>query len=223
MTGGDRIIRVSTAFVVVGIAGVAAYVSYRHALEVVRDHGETGATALLVPLTIDGLVYVASMVLLDAARRRRRAPGLARWTLALGIGATIAANVLHGLAHGPVGAVIAAWPAVTLVVVFELLMLLVRGGRVGTVAVDPATVHMEPVPTPVPATEVAVPDSQVPVPAVPVDPDPHQVAAASVFAEQIEAGDVPSIRKIRKALKIGQPRAQAVREYLAYLAVPVNE
>jgi hypothetical protein len=55
-------------------------------------------------------------------------------------------------------------------------------------------------------------------PAVPVDPDLHQVQAASVFAEQIRDGDVPSIRKIRDALKIGQPKAQRVQAYLAVLA-----
>ncbi len=124
-----RLIRFSAAAVVVGIGTIAAYVSYRHALEVVRGHGETGPTALLSPLTIDGLVYVASMVLLDAARRGDRAPALARWALALGIGATVAVNVLHGIAHGPVGATIAAWPAVTLVVVVELLMGMIRRGR----------------------------------------------------------------------------------------------
>jgi heme A synthase len=77
-----------------------------------RAHGEPGSTGRLVPLTVDGLVYVASMVMLDAARRRVSAPPLARLALALGIGATIAVNVLHGIANGVIGAVISAWPAV---------------------------------------------------------------------------------------------------------------
>jgi hypothetical protein len=37
--------------------------------------------------------------------------------------ATLAANVAHGLGHGPVGAAVAAWPAVALVGSYELLML----------------------------------------------------------------------------------------------------
>ncbi|MDL4815457.1 DUF2637 domain-containing protein [Actinomadura opuntiae] len=122
-------IRASTAAVVVGIGAIAAYISYRHALDVARAHGEAGSTGRLVPLTIDGLVFVASMVLLDAARQRAPVPFLARPALALGIGATVAVNVLHGIAHGPVGAIIAAWPAVTLVVVVELLMGMIRRGR----------------------------------------------------------------------------------------------
>jgi Protein of unknown function (DUF2637) len=52
----------------------------------------------LIPLTVDGLIYASSMVMLDAARRGARVPALARWLLGLGIVATLAANIAHGLA-----------------------------------------------------------------------------------------------------------------------------
>src|SRR5690348_13722892 len=42
MTATDRIIRWSTALAVVGVAAVAAVVSYEHAYDLVRAHGETG-------------------------------------------------------------------------------------------------------------------------------------------------------------------------------------
>jgi hypothetical protein len=122
----DRAIRISTAAAVVGVAGIAAYVSYWHAYEVVRAHGESGVTARFEPATIDGLVYASSMVVLYAARHRLPVPALARWLLALGIVATLAANVAHGWAAGPVGAVVAAWPAASLVGSYELLLWLVR-------------------------------------------------------------------------------------------------
>jgi hypothetical protein len=118
--GVDRAIRVSTAIAVLAVAGVAAYVSYWHAYAVVCAHGETGVTARLEPATIDGLVYASSMVNLYAARHRLPVPTLARWLLALGIVATLAANMAQGWSHGPVGAVIAAWPAVSLVGSYEL-------------------------------------------------------------------------------------------------------
>ena len=118
--GVDRAIRVSTAIAVLAVAGVAAYVSYWHAYAVVCAHGETGVTARLEPATIDGLVYASSMVNLYAARHRLPVPALARWLLALGIVATLAANMAQGWSHGPVGAVIAAWPAVSLVGSYEL-------------------------------------------------------------------------------------------------------
>lgn len=130
MSGPGRAIRWSTTAVVVGVAVVAAIVSYRHALSVIRAHGEDGATAYLLPLTVDGLIYAASMVMLTAARARVSVPPLARLLLGLGIVATLAANVMHGLDHGPIGALVAAWPAVALVGSYELLMWVVRTGRV---------------------------------------------------------------------------------------------
>ena len=104
-TGIDRAIRLSTAAAVLAVAGIAAYVSYGHAYAVVRAHGETGITARLEPATIDGLVYASSMVVLYAARHRVPVPSLARWLLALGIAATLTANMAQGWSHGPVGAV----------------------------------------------------------------------------------------------------------------------
>jgi hypothetical protein len=125
-SGIDRAIRLSTAAAVLAVAAIAAYVSYWHAYAVVRAHGETGITARLEPATIDGLVYASSMVVLHAARHRVPVPSLARWLLALGIAATLTANMAQGWSHGLVGAVVAAWPAVSLVGSYELLVWLIR-------------------------------------------------------------------------------------------------
>jgi hypothetical protein len=122
----DRVIRISTAVAVLAVAGIAAYVSYWHAYAVVRAHGESGPTARLEPATIDGLVYASSMVILYAARHGNSVPRLARWLLGLGIAATLTANMAQGWAHGPVGAAVAAWPAVSLVGSYELLVWLIR-------------------------------------------------------------------------------------------------
>ena len=56
----------------------------------------------MVPLTVDGLIYASSMVMLDSARRKTPVPALARWLFGLGIAATLSANVAHGLDHGQV-------------------------------------------------------------------------------------------------------------------------
>ena len=118
--GIDRAIRLSTVAAVLAVAGIAASVSYWHAYAVVRAYGETGITARLEPATIDGLVYASSMVVLYAARHRVPVPCLARWLLGLGIAATLTVNMAQGWSHGPVGAVVAAWPAVSLVGCYEL-------------------------------------------------------------------------------------------------------
>ena len=84
MSGADRIIRWSTAVAVLGVAAVAAVASYEHAYDLVRAHGESGWAAHMVPLTVDGLIYASSMVMLDSARRKTPVPALARWLLGFG-------------------------------------------------------------------------------------------------------------------------------------------
>jgi len=136
----DRAIRLSTAAAVLAVAGIAAYVSYWHAYAVVRAYGESGITARLEPATIDGLVYASSMVVLYAARHRVPIPSLARWLLGLGIAATLTANMAQGWSHGLVGAVVAAWPAVSLVGSYELLVWLIRTS--GTAEHGPSAGHL---------------------------------------------------------------------------------
>ena len=94
----------------------------------------------LEPATIDGLVYASSMVVLYAARHRVPVPSLARWLLGLGIAATLAANMAQGWSHGLVGAVVAAWPAVSLVGSYELLVWLIRAS--GAADREPSAEHL---------------------------------------------------------------------------------
>jgi hypothetical protein len=49
--------------------------------------------------------------------------------------ATVGDNLAHGVGHGPIGALVSAWPALALVGSFELLMMLIRSRR-GTRAGD---------------------------------------------------------------------------------------
>ena len=75
-----------------------------------------------------------------------------------------------------------------------------------------------------PAAAEAVPE---PVSAGVSDPEPvpapgytlngHGHEAERVFAAEIEAGDVPSIRRIRAELHVGQPRAREVQAHLETL------
>jgi hypothetical protein len=124
-----RLVRLTTALAVGTVAAVAGVISYQHAYELVSAHGEVGITARLFPLTVDGLIVAASMLILDASRRNQPVPALARWCLGTGIVATIGANMAHGLGHGPVGALVTAWPALALAGSFELLMTLIRTSR----------------------------------------------------------------------------------------------
>jgi DNA-binding transcriptional ArsR family regulator len=55
----------ATAF----IAAIAAWVSYWHMAGVAARYGETGAAPYLIPLSVDGLVVVASVCLVELAGR----------------------------------------------------------------------------------------------------------------------------------------------------------
>lgn len=123
---GDWLVRLATVLAVVAVAGVAAYVSYWHAVDVVTRHGERGSIGRLYPVLIDGIVIAASMVVLDAARHLDAAPKLAWALLGSGIAVTLAANVSYGVVFGLSGALWASWPAFAFVGCFELLMMLVR-------------------------------------------------------------------------------------------------
>ncbi|MEU7904093.1 DUF2637 domain-containing protein [Actinoplanes sp. NPDC049118] len=47
------------------IAGIAAWVSYWHMADVASRYGETGASPYLLPLSVDGLIVVASICLVE--------------------------------------------------------------------------------------------------------------------------------------------------------------
>ena len=131
---GDRVIRLATAAVVCAVAAFAAVVSYSHIYGLGRAHGQDGAAARLLPLSVDGLILAASLVLLHEARNGRDAPQLARFMLWLGIAATVGANIAYGAGYGLLGAVISAWPAVAFIGSVEIAMQQVRRSRVPRVA-----------------------------------------------------------------------------------------
>ncbi|MFG1902472.1 DUF2637 domain-containing protein [Micromonospora carbonacea] len=65
--GAIRVLAAST------IAAIAAWISYHHMVGVVARYGETGTVPYLLPLSVDGLIIVASVSLVELAARRREA------------------------------------------------------------------------------------------------------------------------------------------------------
>ncbi|MEV4708890.1 DUF2637 domain-containing protein [Actinoplanes sp. NPDC049316] len=55
------------------IAGIAAWVSYWHMAGVASRYGETGAAPYLIPISVDGLIVVASICLVELGGRIRTA------------------------------------------------------------------------------------------------------------------------------------------------------
>jgi hypothetical protein len=66
-----RVLAAARIIATTGIAGIAAWVSYWHMAAVGAHYGETGASPYLLPLSVDGLVIVASISLVELATRIR--------------------------------------------------------------------------------------------------------------------------------------------------------
>ena len=124
---GDRLIRFVATLAVLAVAGIAAVVSFNHVGGTVAlVNGQSLVAARLLPASVDGAILAASMVMLDSARRDAHTPVLARVMLVAAILATLAANSAAGAAHGPVGIMVSAWPAVAFIGSAELLLAMVR-------------------------------------------------------------------------------------------------
>jgi hypothetical protein len=103
------------------VAGVAAYASYRHQREYALVGGSDPTGAALWPLSVDGLLVLATVGVLRAERLTRRgriAVWLSFW---LGIVVSLAANIAAApeLSWQPV--LVAGWPPVALLLAVELL------------------------------------------------------------------------------------------------------
>ncbi|GAA0402467.1 hypothetical protein GCM10009530_63000 [Microbispora corallina] len=127
--GGDRLIRAAAIAVLLGVAAAAAYVSYHHFYKLAVALGERHDMAVLYPAMSDGVIAMASLVMVYCSRRSLPVPALAWVALALGGVVTLVANVAYGWQGGAGSRLLSALAPVAFVGAYELLMWLVRTGR----------------------------------------------------------------------------------------------
>lgn len=107
------------------VAITAAVISFSHVRTVAIRAGETDLTSWLLPISIDGAVVAAVSVLLADSRAGRQ-PAILTWLLlALGLSASLAANVASAEPTATARAV-AAWPPLALALGIEVLAGLAR-------------------------------------------------------------------------------------------------
>lgn len=116
--GARRIASTSGALLVGSIAALA---SYTHMRSLALTHGQTELISTLLPVSVDGMMVVATLALGDG-RRYRWSAWLAFWT---GVAASILANVLAARPE-VLARCISAWPAFAFLLVVEVIT---RGGR----------------------------------------------------------------------------------------------
>jgi len=126
---GDRVILGFAVVVLLAVAGAAAYVSYHHFYGLAIALGERHDMAILYPAMSDGVIVMASLVMVYCSRSGLRVPVLAWVALALGGMVTLAANVAHGWSGGLGSRLISALAPVAFAGAYELLMWIVRSTR----------------------------------------------------------------------------------------------
>lgn len=104
------------------VAGVAAYSSYEHQRAFALRGGADATSAALWPLSVDGLLVLATVGLLASSHQTSHRMRTAVWSsFLLGIAVSLAANIAAAptLAWQPV--LVAGWPPVALLLAVELL------------------------------------------------------------------------------------------------------
>lgn len=197
---GDRRIRRSSIATILIVAVVGTAISSWHAFELVHAGGEPVPVALGYPLLIDGVIFMASMNVLQAARRGRAAAGgrpvLAWVALILGALVTLAVNVAYGWDRGLLSQLLSAIPPLAVICSYELLMKQIRqAADEGSQAPElPVASHPQPI-----RNEVAEP---------PATPAP----VARTLAEAVLAAraDGESIRGVARAFDIPRSKVESI-------------
>ena len=112
--------RVARTISTAAVASIAAWSSWSHMVHVALAFGERSEVALVLPISVDGMLIVASTAMVEDKRAARPVRWSARIAFAAGVAASVGANI--AAAHPTVGArIVAAWPAVALLLVVEML------------------------------------------------------------------------------------------------------
>ena len=123
--------RMTAILGVATVAATAAVISFSHVQALARAAGEPELTAWLLPLSIDGAIAAAAAVVLADSKAGRRTTFLTWLMLALGLAASLAANIASAQPTWTARAV-AAWPPIALALGIEVLASMSR--RSGPVA-----------------------------------------------------------------------------------------
>ncbi len=135
---GDRLIAGAATAVLCVVAGSAVTVGSARAYALAEGHGMDGAAALLVAVSLGGLIVGASLALLGE-ERGPWVPGTAEGMQLLGLAVMATAGIVSGARSGLLGAVISAWPTVAFFGAADMVLELVHRSRSRRREARPAT------------------------------------------------------------------------------------
>jgi hypothetical protein len=135
---GDRMTGGAAAVVLCVVVGNALTVGSAHTYALARGHGMDGTVALLVAVSVGGLIVGASLALLHE-ERDPRVPGTAEAMQLLGLAVMAAAGIVSGARYGLLGAIISASPAVAFFGAADMALELLHRSRKRRRQARPAT------------------------------------------------------------------------------------
>lgn len=187
--------------VVSAVGAPAAVASYRHARDVVSSTGDT-VMAPWLPLSVDGLL-VAALVVIWVRRRRGERAGRGPWGAFLfGMVVTIGANLAAVTEPAPTAFAVALFPPLAFAITLELVALVAHHAPSSTRTVaDLVASRIAPTQTPTPAPEpvpaelpveapAALPPADVEAPTGDPHPDLHVAPMGAPDGDTQEAGDL---------------------------------
>lgn len=154
------------------VAGIAAWASYWHQVDLALLAHQPAKLANVLPLSVDGMLVVGAMAMADDIANNRKPRGWARFAFWLGATVSTLANITSTAVHygDLLSIVVSAWAPICFLVSVEIIR---RKGKPQPVtAVEPTPeVRVTPEPVVQAAEVVAAEVTRLPVP---VSPAPQQ-------------------------------------------------
>lgn len=219
--------------------------SFSHIHDLAAAHGQSGWKAWLYPLSVDLLTVAAYRKLMAARRVPGTSTGLAWWAFLLGLAASLAANIISAWQNPDrlIAVALGVWPAVAFLVCTLLshdpvpaaLPVLVEAPAEVPEPSSPAVADTQAVPAPTAPGVPPVPGLPATAPVAPAQraprtrKQPTPAASAPAWgallnaAQQVNAASIADtgrpagISRLRAELRVGQAKAQQLRDALAAL------
>jgi hypothetical protein len=155
------------------VAGIAAWASYWHQVDLATLAHQPAKLAYALPLSVDGLLVVAAMAMGEDRAKGLRPRGWARFAFWLGATVSTVANITSTAVHygDPISIVVSAWAPICFLVAVEIVSWKGRPAKSGTSQAPAPPVRV--VPEPVVEAQRIV-DAEVTRLPVPVSPAPQQ-------------------------------------------------
>jgi hypothetical protein len=217
MNTSARFPRIVSGSAILAVAVVAGVISYQHIEDLSLALHQPVMVARLMPFGVDGLITVGSVVPLQGGR-------LGWLRIGPGVAISLFANVESGIRYGWLAAVWAGIPAVSFALASFILEHWLKGQAAGTPVSAPqaapesiATMTPESTPESTRSAPEGAPVRAVKSTAKAGNSrsrQPKPGAPETVYADALAKGELPSIRAIRRDMRVGDVKAKAIRGQL---------